>query len=178
MKNFLAILVAVTILTGGSAAFAWDFDLRMNAFQGGPRYQQSQNPQRNLREEVSRIREKVAVINNNRAEINNLHQMLKSEIKQIKTLIASLRKNPDSLNAETLTSIKKTLIGIEQSRKAIDSTSGAILSKSPGLRAAKQGRNPTIFLQHLDDIIEVQQKRIDVLNQITADLKEMENKLK
>lgn len=178
MKKLLAILVLFTILTGGSAAFARDFDLKLNAFQGVPRYQQLQNQKRPIGDSVAAIRGKVAVINKNRMEINYLQQILRGEIKQIKTLVASLRKTPGSLNTETLTSIQKTLIKIELSRKSVGSTCGVIQAKSPELRAARQGGNPAIFMQHLDDIIEVQEKRIEALNQMTAGLNELENKLR
>lgn len=178
MKKIIMILISAAVLIIGSAAFAQEIDFKQglpaeNALYG----QMAYNKKEQLREFFLKVKEKQDTIGKQRAEIRDLRLKLNDQARQAKVLTSSLKKLKTPLDAAKISTIKQILGNIKEAQQIIESTQESFKTKNTELRNARQRRKPEVFLQVLDDIIEIQQKRINVLTGILSDLEKLNGEL-
>ncbi|HAP93581.1 MAG TPA: hypothetical protein DCM26_03015 [Desulfotomaculum sp.] len=175
-KVFLIMLV---VLTFGSAAFAQELDLKQMPFPERTGYQMlASREKEQVKDFASRVKQKVNTINKNRLIIKDLQFRSNNQIRQIKRQIKELRNNPGTLDRNKIANINQLLKSINQNQQALESNREAMNKKRIVLRAAIKSRKPALFLQTLEEIILIQEKRINALNEMFADLNRLSNELR
>lgn len=177
MKKTLLILVSITALIFGSAAFAQDLGLGQSMNDNRTRYEQLiNNRKEQIRDFFARAREKKAAIEKNRLEIKNLQAQLNERVRQVKARVKELKKSRD-LDSGRIAMIKGTLSSIDQAHRTLGSSQGELQRKNSDLRTARQNKKPAEFLQALDDITDIQEKRINTLKRLLQDLDRLNSHL-
>lgn len=178
VKKILLIVISAAILVIGSAAFAQEPDFKQGPSQEKDRHSQVSPGKRDHAKDFAiQIKEKLVLIKQQRAEIRDLQQQLNHQIRQTKDELNRLRKQGTSLDGGDISTIKQILGSIQEAHQVLQSTQGAFQVKNSELRAARLHRWPEAFLKALDDVIEIQQKRIDALSGILSDLERLNNQL-
>lgn len=171
MKKLILIIAAAAVLIIGSAAFAQELDIRHGMLREGDRYSQAANGKKDqFRDFGAAFKEKVGIINQQRAEIRDLRYRLNMQVKQVKAQVNSLKRQKARLDTTKVENIMQALGSIKEAHRLLSSTQDAIQAKNSELKTARQNRSPAAFLQVMDDIIDIQQKRIDALSRILSDV--------
>jgi chromosome segregation ATPase len=176
MKKLIVILISAAVLTFASAALAQGPELNQGSGRekGQGRYTEIKDK---VKEFHSEIKARNRMISANRLKINDIQAQINSQASEIKVKIEALRNNAASLDAGKISIIKQTLDAIKQHNKILGATQGKIQRKNLELKNARQKRMPEIFKRGLDDIIAVQEQRIDTLNKTLTDLKKLNEQL-
>ncbi|MCL6611726.1 MAG: hypothetical protein K6T66_09340 [Peptococcaceae bacterium] len=178
MKKAILVVMSAALLIVGSAAFAQNTDLRPAPLREKDRYSQfSDHGKDQNMEFAAQAKERQKAISNQRAQIKELQQQLNSRIRQTKSRLNTLRKQLHTLDAGKISSIKQTLDSIKVANRVLQSTRETVQVKNSELKSARYHRRPEAFLRALDDIIDIQQKRIDTLSGILSDLERLNNQL-
>lgn len=171
-------MVAAAVFIFGSVAFAQESDFKQGLFEQWARHQVLALRERGqLPDFASRVRQKVSIIKHNRSLIKNLQDQANQQIRQIKGRIAELRKNPKEMDRNKIAGISQLIKSIGLQQQALESTQRAISRQNALLRTAIKNRKPALFLQALEEIIAVQEKRIEALNEMLADLNRLSKEL-
>lgn len=178
MRKILLLMIIAAVLISGSAAFARELDLQQGLQQENFLYSQmAYNKKEDMREFFLKYTEKQDTISRQRAEIRDLKQQLNNHARQTKAQISRLKKHKTPLDAAKIKILEQNTGSIKEARKIFEATQEAIQTKGSELRKARQSRRPEVFLQVLDEIIDIQQKRINVLTVIISDLSRLNGEL-
>lgn len=187
MKKMLIIILSVGLFTWGGAAFAYGLDLKQKYFPDKGHSQHFNNDEKgdNNGSKVERLRDftvslnkKLAAVRQNQVEINRLRGELKSKAQQIRLIIENLKRNPDSLDAGRLNTIRQSLQQIQNAQQLLSATEGSINKKNADFKYFKQVKRMENVSQVLDDIIAIQEKRLDALNSLIAGLDDLNDELR
>lgn len=178
MKKIILILAAAAVMIIGSSAFAHDLDIRNGMPREGHQYSRTAYDNKDqFRDFGAEFREKIDIITKQRAEIKDLRYRLTMQAKQVKARVNSLKRQKAPLDPAKIESIKQALGSIKEAHRLLSSTQDAIQAKNSELKTARQNRRPAAFLQVMDDIIDIQQKRIDALGRILSDVDRLNGNL-
>lgn len=170
MKKLIAILVCLAVLTFAGTAFAKGFNGNRNIL-----YQASKVQSRT--QAMNQVRTKVRTVQNNEAEIRRLKIRTEQKIRELKIQINRVKQNPSRLTPEKAKNIKVSLSQVKEAYRSLESTRGMIRSKELQLRGNRNKKNLNGFLQNLDGIISIQNKRIRLLNDTLEQLEELRKSL-
>jgi chromosome segregation ATPase len=126
---------------------------------------------------LSQVNAKNKVIRTNQANIRTLESQLNAQIREVKAKLNGLKENPASLEAKDVAQAKEVLEEVKASHQNLKATQGLISRKVQTLRTARQNGRPGLFLQTQDDIIRIQERRIEVLRRTISHLKRLNQHL-
>lgn len=171
MKKIIIVLLAAALIVFGSSAFAQE--LRTP--------EQRQHSRLTNKAQVVDFAEKVLqkkqVISQNREQLAILKRQLNSSIKETKAHIKKLQENGSSIDADSLNTIRAAFNEINSSKNNLAATEGLLQRKGAALREARLQKKPEVFIQTLDEIIVMQQKRIALLKKMLTDLDRLDSAL-
>lgn len=164
MKKLIALIMLTALLLTGTMVYAEeasntdkDTSAKINVFK-------------DLKEELKPILE---TIRSNRTEIVELRQEATALFKESKKKVKELLKSKDDLSPVQIEAIKQSVDILVDDKKLMVETKGDIFKESIDLRIAKRNRNIEAYKDALDNIISIQNTRIDTLNKVIEDLKEI-----
>lgn len=134
------------------------------------RREAAQDRVENAKEMFSELQPKIAQAKANRDEIARL----KSEAAAVETAagnrVKELKASSASLTEEQLALLQSALNSMRQNRSALNGSIGEIEAEAQSLRSAYQARNLGQAHNALDNILSIQQKRINLVRQSIADM--------
>jgi|GEM_PF-1870825 len=185
MKKLLTIVLTLTMLTTGGAAYA--AMTSQGGLMAGQQTQaegsqvqlqaQKQTQMQNRvheavygQEHRAQMRERVQLIKENRGEINKLREEVKNKIRQVKAKIKDLKKNPDAVSEDTVAEIREKMGLIRSDRAELSGTWGLIREETMEMRLRKHNKDFTGMMGNYNNICSVQEERIEALKKLSADL--------
>lgn len=162
MKKLLGIIMALVILASTGVAYA--------AGTGQDNAAVKQQVSAEVKAQKAELKQLAATIKDNHTQIQNLRTEANNKIKQVRSQVKALRKDPTNLNEEKITEISEKLSLVRGDKAELANTWGLIAEQSLKLRLHKRNRDFAGAEADLNNIISVQQKRIDVLQKANADL--------
>lgn len=156
MKKILSIILLSAILLTGNIAFVQGSTLTTAAV--------------NYRAKLVELVPLQAKIRADRTEILTLKASATKAYNKAKVHIKSLSKNKDNLTPAQLEAIKESLNSIRQDKLSLSGTIGKIEKGTLALKTGKSEKNFAEVTNSLNDIIAVQNTRIENLQRIITDL--------
>lgn len=173
MKKIIIILITAALIILGGSAFAQELT---GQDPGGRQYNRLANKSQ-IMDFAGKVQQKRQAISQNREQLAVLQRQLNSRIKQARSRIKDLKKDPGSVDTKRLDTVRSAFNSITGSQKTLAGTEGLLKKKGIELRQAKLQRKPAVFLETLDEIIIIQQKRIEALQKMITDLERLESAL-
>ncbi|MFZ5643640.1 MAG: hypothetical protein ACOY46_08635 [Bacillota bacterium] len=178
MKKVIIILVSIALIIFGSAAFAQEFSYRQTPDHVGNQLmsQVAYNKTQVIQFAEKALQKKQA-IDQNRIRIKELQRQLNVQIKQSKDSVKVMRSNPDSVGADQVNTIKEIVNRTASIKKTLAATDGLLKKKGAELRQARLQRKPAAFIRTLDEIIIIQKKRIEAMEEMITILERLNKTL-
>ena len=164
MRKIIAILTLAVVLAFSYPAFE----------QNSSREWSQQKHLSNSKGLNAMVKERNNIINNNRVILNNSQYQLTEKIKLVKQNIENVANNLDSLDAKEIENIGEILEDIGEAQQKLSATEGMMQRKNTELRYLKQNQKSEYFLNTLDEIIVVHEKRIHNMNEIITNLDDLD----
>jgi hypothetical protein len=133
----------------------------------GPMRRAVENRQENMQLR-NMIQEKVAQVRQNSLTIRQLHLELQSKLMELRQALLQLKGDPE-LNEEKIAQIREGLRLIRENRRRLGATHGQVRAETLRLRANRLEHNLEACGQNLDNILAIQQTRIELLSTLLAD---------
>lgn len=163
MKKLVSVILLSTVLITGNIAFAQGATLS----DAKSKITQSVADNKGKLAEIAPLQE---TIRTNRTKILSQKAEARDAYNKAKSHIKELIKTKDNLTPSQIESIKEALDVIKQDRQSLAGTIGEIQKETLDLRVAKRAKNFEEVINSLNNIIAVQNTRIDDLQGIIAHL--------
>ena len=160
MKKLIALIMIAGLLLTGTIAYAEE--------AAGTDTLTNESEFKDLKAE---LKSQIDTIRSNRAEIIRLRQDATALYKETKKKVKELFKSEDDISQTQIEAIKQAVDILVEDKKLLIETRGDIFKESIDLRLAKRNRDVEAFKAALDDIISIQNSKIDILNKVIEDLK-------
>ena len=164
MRKILALMLVLGLLLTGSYAYA----AGGGAVPGTGTNKKVQDSV--WKEHKAEIQALIQTVSQNHKEIAQLKTTDQEKLKQIRVAIKALRKDPNALTEDKIAQIKENMTLVRSDRMEIAGTTGLILTENLELQMHKRNRDWQGAMENLNNIIGVQQKRMDLLNKLNTDL--------
>ncbi|PKM82877.1 MAG: hypothetical protein CVU89_01710 [Firmicutes bacterium HGW-Firmicutes-14] len=172
MKKVLALILALVLMAGSSTAYA--ANQGQNGSKSGMDRSETNrhvnNGSAQKHQQRSQAREKMLLVRQNEAEFKQLREEIKNKLLQLKKRITYLKRNPSSLTDEQVVEIREKLSLVRSDKAGLNGTWGLIKKEQKKLKAHNLNRNMDGAIGDLDNICEVQQKRIRTMKQLSSDI--------
>ncbi|NJD03967.1 MAG: hypothetical protein FIA99_15525 [Ruminiclostridium sp.] len=113
----------------------------------------------------------IDTIRSNSAEIEQLREDATALYKETKEKVKELINSEDGISQAQIEAIKEAIDILVEDKKLLVETKGDILKESIDLRVARRDRDVEAFKEALENIISIQNTRIEIFNKIIEDLK-------
>jgi len=117
------------------------------------------------------------IIRENQTKIKKFQHELNDQVIRLKSMIRKIKNNPGTLDAGRLNAIKDIIASIDQSQQELKSTEGMLSTSSKELKLSRRNHDSQAFLERLDYIIAVQEKRIRALSALFSDINRFSKQL-
>ncbi|NLI91183.1 MAG: hypothetical protein GX434_02950 [Peptococcaceae bacterium] len=171
----MAAVMTICLLVNSAVVFAAD-NASGNALKGNnpeQRLEKIQEKVQNIKNWNQEIKPLLEQARSGRVEIIRLRSQLLNMRGQLESKIQQLRQQKDNLTDDQIAQLKACLEAIKADKTGIKDTLGGIHSQLPGLRGAKKDQDLEKAKAALQEIIKVQQERINLLNKGIADLQKV-----
>ncbi len=161
MKKTLSVLLIAGLLFSGTIAYAEESTTAKPDIKSrlAARMQNAKNW-------TSEVKPQAEEVRSNKAEIAHLKSESKIAYRAAKSKVKEFMKNKDSLTNEQIQALKQAISSLSNNKEQLDSTVGYVRAESLKLNAARKDRNLEAYKQALDEIIIVQNARMNVLKAV------------
>lgn len=123
------------------------------------------------------FQQKAALAAQNRAEVQSLLGQIRQEGQLLRQKIQALRDNPGSLSPEELAEIREGIRLINSGRRELGQTLGSVIRQSLQMRENRLNGNFNGCMENMDNILAIQEARINTLNKLLNDIQNLNNQL-
>jgi Spy/CpxP family protein refolding chaperone len=166
----IAIIVGICLVLNSAVVFAADNTKAGNLEQKVDKLQQKAQNLKNWNDQIRPLLEQTRT---NRADILKLRSDLLNNRSQVKSKIEALRQQKDSLTDEQVAQLKACLEAIKADKTDMKNTIGSVHNQLVTFRAARTDRDIDKAKAALQQVLNIQQQRIDLLNKGIADLQKV-----
>ncbi len=172
MKKIFAMLLMISVLLTGTVVFAEE-ETTSAASDSSVRTKISEkiNEFKNFKAE---LQPQIDEIKANRQELIQLRQEATASYKELKNQVKDLLKGKVELTQEQVEALQQAVDILVADKKLLAETAGDIFKESVNLRLAKRQRDLDASKAALDEIISIQEKRMESLNKVIDDIKAIE----
>ncbi|GBF33801.1 hypothetical protein DCCM_2912 [Desulfocucumis palustris] len=133
---------------------------------------------RKVAADYRKISVKYATIKQNNAEIRAMKVAMKVRIKEIEARIIQLKQqNGKGLTAGDVAEMKTVTVNVEKAKSVLQASSGHLNRKVSQLKEVKKSGDSAGILRSLEEIISIQNSRINTLKEINKNLDDMKKTL-
>ncbi len=160
MKKLLALIIVAGLLLTGTMAYA-----------EGTVKADRQAKLSGIKDFKAEYKTQLDTIKANREELSKLRQEAASLYKEAKQRVKDLLKSEEDITQEQIDALKQSVDLLVADKKLLVETKGDIFKESVDLRVARRNKDAEAYKAALDEILSVQNTRIDSLNKVINDLK-------
>lgn len=169
-KAIIALVLITTLIISGANAASGLVWTKKNPWQPGIKKEQVKDFNQQIKEKNKIIKKNQEIIKRTQFKVNN-------QANRLKSLIGKIKENPGALDADKLNMIKNTTANINKSHQELKATEGMLSENSKNLKVSNKNRNSQAFLDNLENIIAIQEKRISALKALLADMERLKKQL-
>lgn len=170
MKKYIVMLVAASLMLTGSIAYADETASNPNRDGIKTRIESKAG---SLKERFEEIRPLTQEIRSNRTEILRLRVEAREIHEEIKKVLKAVREQKDTLTGEQIEMLKEAVEVMKDSAQEIEWNMGKVHDEVLKLRVARKDQNIDGVKENLQNIIDIQESRIENINKIIRDMNDL-----